>query len=200
MTTTGWSESINAYIKRFIGSRTTLKDFVKQVDIAIDDIEQNQSSDTMLDTYRSSSLRTLSPLENQAHNALTPYSFKMFQEEFAMATQYSIPQEHERTFFVQHYKEASSQKHKVNWDGKFATCSCKQFEFSGILCRHVLSVFLHKDCYEIPQMYLPMKWHRQAMQMDNTPHVEEQVLEDRDLLLDDNTMTSQDDCINCPPI
>ena len=47
----------------------------------------------MLETFRGSSLRTLSPLEDQAHNVLTPYAFKKFQKEFERATQYSVHQE-----------------------------------------------------------------------------------------------------------
>ena len=47
----------------------------------------------MLETFRGSSLRTLSPLEDQAHNVLTPYTFKNFQKEFERATQYSVHQE-----------------------------------------------------------------------------------------------------------
>ncbi|XWS68449.1 hypothetical protein CRYUN_Cryun04dG0091000 [Craigia yunnanensis] len=170
MITTGRSESINAFIKRFIGSHICLKDFVKQVDIVIEDIEQNQAYDTMLDTYRSSFLRTLTLLEEQAHNVLTPYSFKMFQEEFGRATQYSVLRQDECAFFLKHYKEPTSQNHMVHWDGKLATCSCKQFEFLGILCRHILSVFIHNDCYEIPQIYFPSRWCGQALKMDDMLH------------------------------
>ncbi|WJX78103.1 histidine decarboxylase [Trifolium repens] len=42
MTTTGRSESINEFIKRFINSHTSLTDFAKQVEIAIDDIKQKE--------------------------------------------------------------------------------------------------------------------------------------------------------------
>ena len=116
----------------------------------------------MLETYRGSSLRSLSPLEDQAHGVLTPYAFKIFQEEFGRATQYSVLQENSIEFVLQYYKDETSQRHKVLWDGKMTYCSCKNFEFWGILCRHVLSVFLHKDCYKIPSLYLPPRWCREA--------------------------------------
>ena len=106
----------------------------------------------MLETYRGSSLRTLSPLEEQAHSVLTPYAFKKFQEEFGRATQYSVLQENGIEFVLQYYKDETSQKHMVFWDGEMTTCSCKHFEFWSILCHHVLRVFLHKDCYKIPPM------------------------------------------------
>ena len=49
-------------------------------------------------------------------------------------------------------------------------CSCKNFEFWGIFCRHILSVFLHKDCYQIPSLYLP-------------PQCQEASLSEKELLL-----------------
>ena len=61
-------------------------------------------------------------------------------------------------FVLQYYKDETSQKHKVLWDCEVTNCSCKHFEFWGILCRHILNVFLHKDCYHIPPMYLPSRW------------------------------------------
>ena len=41
-------------------------------------------------------------------------------------------------------------------------CSCKYFEFWGILCCHVLKIFLHKDCHQIPHMYLLSRWSCEA--------------------------------------
>ncbi|KAG5535968.1 hypothetical protein RHGRI_023678 [Rhododendron griersonianum] len=105
MTTTGRSESINAFIKRFISSHTNLGQFVKQVDLAIEDIDQVQLHDTMLETYRGSSLRTMSPLEEQAHNVLTPYCFKKFQEQFGRAALYSLTHEDGHMFVLKYYEE-----------------------------------------------------------------------------------------------
>ena len=65
----------------------------------------------MLEKYRGSSLRTLSPIEEQAHSVLTPYAFKNFQEEFGRATQYSMLQENGIEFVLQYYEEKTSQKH-----------------------------------------------------------------------------------------
>ena len=112
----------------------------------------------MLETYRGSSLRSLSPLEDQTHSVLMPYAFKIFQKKFGRATQYSVLQENNIEFVLQYYKDETSQRHKVLWDGKMTYCSCKNFEFWGILCRHILSVFLYKDCFHIPPLYLPSRW------------------------------------------
>ncbi|KAF7812001.1 protein FAR1-RELATED SEQUENCE 11-like isoform X1 [Senna tora] len=71
MTTTGRSESINAFIKRFINSQTSLSTFFKQVDFAIEDIQRKEEHDAMLVKCRGSSLKTISPLQEQAHGVLT---------------------------------------------------------------------------------------------------------------------------------
>ena len=106
-------------------------------DLAIEDVDQTQSHDTMLETCRGSSLRTFSPLEEETHSVLTPYAFKKFQEKFGRATQYFVFQENGNDFVLQYYKDKTSQKHMVFWDGEMATCNYKHFEFWGILCHHI---------------------------------------------------------------
>ena len=77
----------------------------------------------MLEKYRGSSLRSLSPIEEQTHSVLTPYAFKNFQEDFGRATQYSVLQEIGIEFVLQSYEEKTRQKHLVLWDGEMTSCS-----------------------------------------------------------------------------
>ena len=67
----------------------------------------------MLETYRGSSLRSLSPLEDQVHSVLTPYAFKIFQEEFGRLTKYSVLQENGIKFVLKYYKDETSRMYKV---------------------------------------------------------------------------------------
>ena len=62
----------------------------------------------MLEKYRGSALRTMSPLEKQAHGVLTPFCFKKFQEEFGRATLYSLLFANGHEFVVRHYEKANS--------------------------------------------------------------------------------------------
>ncbi|KAG5541282.1 hypothetical protein RHGRI_021205 [Rhododendron griersonianum] len=75
MTTTGRSESINEYVKRFISSHTNLEKFVRQVSniyfLKFFIILKKK----MLQKYRGSTLRTMLPLEEQACGVLTPFLF-----------------------------------------------------------------------------------------------------------------------------
>lgn len=53
--------------------------------------------------------------------------------------------------------------HSVFWDGVTTSCSCKNFEFWDKLCRHILRVFSHRDCFKIPTVYLPLRWHHKTL-------------------------------------
>ncbi|KAL2895248.1 Protein FAR1-RELATED SEQUENCE 11 [Bienertia sinuspersici] len=66
MITTGRSESINAFIKRFISSHICLTDFVKQLHMAVEEISQGRSHNKVIATLKPVSLNTKSPLEKQA--------------------------------------------------------------------------------------------------------------------------------------
>ena len=80
-------------------------------------------------------------------------------------------------------------------------CSFKNFEFGGILCRHVLSVFLHKDCYQIPSLYLPPRWcHEASLSEKELLVVDDENLVDKENTVDANVndMIVGDCFINCP--
>ncbi|KAG5526926.1 hypothetical protein RHGRI_032995 [Rhododendron griersonianum] len=43
-----------------------------------------------------------------------------------------------------------------------ATCSCQMFEFSGLLCRHVLAIFRVTNVLTLPSHYILKRWTRNA--------------------------------------
>lgn len=114
----------------------------------------------MLDTYRGSCLRTLLPLEEQVSGIFMKFSFKKFEEQFERATLYKVLKLTQVTFKVKYYKHSHTQNHVVIWENDVGSCSCKNFEFRGIICRHILSVFLYEDCFRISVTYLPLHWCR----------------------------------------
>ncbi|KAJ8431011.1 hypothetical protein Cgig2_017189 [Carnegiea gigantea] len=88
------------------------------VDLAIEDVEQSQLHHTMLETYRANPLGSMSPLEKQAFDILTPFCFKRFQDEFARASQYMMFEVNPYEFVVQHHGTGATSKHRVFWDVK----------------------------------------------------------------------------------
>ncbi|KAL2898336.1 Protein FAR1-RELATED SEQUENCE 11, partial [Bienertia sinuspersici] len=129
-----------------------------QVEVAIREITQRQLHDNMLAITKIDGLRVNSPMEKQASQVLTPFAFEKFREEWSRSCQYSIKYVDGYNYTVKYYANEISRCHIVFWDSNVAMCSCKQFEFMGIICRHIFRVFLQVDCHEVPPMYLPIRW------------------------------------------
>lgn len=126
-----------------------------------------QSQNTLVATLKPTSLLTKSPLEEQAFQVLTPFAFKKFQEEFKRVNLYFLLQVEGHKFTVRYYEGVHHKNHNVFWDENNALCRCKNFEFWGILCRHILRVFTHTNCFKIPTIYLPKRWCSGSSQSDS---------------------------------
>ncbi|XP_074265499.1 protein FAR1-RELATED SEQUENCE 11-like [Silene latifolia] len=170
------------------------------IDLAVGDIGQTQLHHTKLDTYRGSCLRTSSSLEEQVYKVFTSFSFKKFQEEFERANQYTVCLDHTHVFIVRHYKELRAQKHNVVWNCDNISCSCKLFEFWGILCRHVLSVFIHKDRFDIPVRYLPLRWCRDEFHTRVIVPPLNQTISNSEVLSSEIINLGEDNHIHNPPV
>ncbi|KAK9282291.1 hypothetical protein L1049_005205 [Liquidambar formosana] len=159
MTSTFQSESINAYIQRFLSAQSLLDNFVEQVAAVVDYKDQAGAKQKMQRKVHKVSLKTGSPIESHAATVLTTYAFCKLQEELVLAPQYASLMVDDNYFIVRHHTEMDG-GYKVLWapHDEFISCSCHQFEFSGILCRHVLRVLSTNNCFHIPDQYLPVRW------------------------------------------
>jgi len=139
-----------------------------------------------------------SPLEDQAFRAVTSFSFKKFQDELERASQYSLVHVEGHEFILKHYK-SDGRNHRVFWDGNITTCSYKNFEFWGILCRHILRVFIHKDCFQIPSYYLPPCWCSRVPKPSSEESGILLAVEVSQQSIQDNDDSRNRDGILCPP-
>jgi hypothetical protein len=51
---------------------------------------------------------------------------------------------------------------KFDPNGSKVSCSCKKFEFVGVLCRHALKVLDHNNIKELAPEYILKRWTRHA--------------------------------------
>ncbi|KAI4298920.1 hypothetical protein L6164_032429 [Bauhinia variegata] len=163
MTTIGQSMVINAFIQRFLSAQTRLAQFVEQVAFAVDFKDQTGEQQTTQQNLQNICLKTGAPMESHAVRILTPFAFSKLQEQLLLAAHYaSFPMED--SFLVTYHTKTEGGR-KVYWAPKeeIISCSCHQFEFSGILCRHALRVLSTGNCFQIPDMYLPIGWRRISM-------------------------------------
>ncbi|KAI8522626.1 hypothetical protein RHMOL_Rhmol13G0010700 [Rhododendron molle] len=164
MTSSFQSESMNAYIQRFLSVQSVLDNFVEQL-VAVVDVKDVGAKQKMQRKVQKVPLKTGSPMESHAATVLTPYAFSKLQEELVLAPQYASLMVDENYFIVRHHTEMDGGS-KVIWGPhEYISCSCHQFEFSGILCRHVLRVLSTNNCFHIPDQYLPIRWRDIASAM-----------------------------------
>ncbi|KAK2644976.1 hypothetical protein Ddye_020171 [Dipteronia dyeriana] len=109
---------------------------------------------------------TGSPIESHAANVLQPYAFGQLQEELVMAPQQAS------VLLDKHHTEMEGACNVV-WIPcrEHIRCRCHQFEFSGILCRHVLRVLSTNNCFQIPDRYLPIRWRSVSSSFEKRIHL-----------------------------
>ncbi|KAJ7955185.1 protein FAR1-RELATED SEQUENCE 11-like [Quillaja saponaria] len=153
------SDSINALIQRFLSAQSQLDRFVEQVADIVEFNDRAGGKQKMQRKLQKLCLKTGSPIESHAATVLTPYAFSKLQEELVLAPQYASLLLDEGCFQVRHHTQIDGGC-KVFWVPcqEHISCSCHHFEFSGILCRHVLRVMSTNNCFHIPDQYLPARW------------------------------------------
>ncbi|KAK9029347.1 hypothetical protein V6N11_026466 [Hibiscus sabdariffa] len=160
MTTTGHSKAVNSFIQRFLSAQTRLPHFVEHVAVAVDFKDPAAEQQTMQQNLQNICLKTGAPMESHAASILTPFAFSKLQEQLVLAAHYASFQMDDG-FLVRHHTKLEGGQ-KVYWVPQegIISCSCHQFEFSGILCRHALRVLSTGNCFQIPDRYLPLRWRR----------------------------------------
>ncbi|XP_073066191.1 protein FAR1-RELATED SEQUENCE 11-like [Primulina eburnea] len=163
MSSTFKSEMINSYIQRFLSAQSAPDNFVEQVALVLDARDQIGSKSKIQPKVPQVYLKTGSPIESHVATILTPYAFCKLQEELVSAPQYATMLVDQSYFIVRHHTEVDGGC-KVLWvpHDEFISCTCRHYEFSGILCRHVLRVLSTSNCFRIPDQYLPLRWRHSS--------------------------------------
>ncbi|KAG9439113.1 hypothetical protein H6P81_019278 [Aristolochia fimbriata] len=166
MSSSQQSESINSFFDGFVNARTPLDEFVCQYDKALVSHRVDEEEEDFKTMYSKPVLSSEHPLEIQAGKLYTRVILGIFQEEFrrshSLLTERVSSKDLGLTYSVG--KHGVDRKHVVSYmgDGRdgevFANCSCKMFEHEGILCRHILKLFLKFDVIEIPSKFILHRW------------------------------------------
>ncbi|KAL6193684.1 hypothetical protein ACLB2K_034768 [Fragaria x ananassa] len=169
MTSICHSDSINAFIQRFLGVVSQLDRFVEHAADIVNYSDRTGAKQKLQQKLQRVCLKTGSPIESHAASVLTPYAFGKLQEELVLAPQYASLPVDEFCFQVRHHTQADGGC-KVIWvpSQEHISCSCCEFEFTGILCRHVLRVLSNNNCFRIPNQYLPTRWCDVSSSSTNT--------------------------------
>lgn len=110
------------------------------------------------------------PIEEHARRILTPYAFNVLQHEIVLSMQYATREMANGSHLVRHYRKMD-EEFLVIWipENEQIHCSCKEYEHSGILCRHSLRVLTAKNYFELPEKYFLHRWRSEtsSVRMDD---------------------------------
>ncbi|KAA8547929.1 hypothetical protein F0562_004358 [Nyssa sinensis] len=161
------SGSVNSLFDGYVNARTTLQDFAEQYEKALDDRYEKEAKAEFETFYTKPILKTPLPIEKQVAEVYTRKMFTIFQDEIfqslVLAVKLSGDEGSISTYEVARFDE----EHKVyfvafNLSEQSASCSCKMFQFEGILCRHVIAVFKATNIFMLPPHYILKRWTRNA--------------------------------------
>lgn len=163
MSPTQQCESRSLFFEGYVNVQTDAEMFIQQYEKALDTRFEKEVKADFDTIYALPVLKTPSPMEKQAAELYTWKIFTKFQEELIETSVYTANKVSEEGE-ISTYKVAKlDEEHKAYTvmfsDSEIrATCSCQMFEYSGILCRHILTVFRVTSVLTLPSHFILKRW------------------------------------------
>ncbi|CAL0317570.1 unnamed protein product [Lupinus luteus] len=156
-----------SFFDGFVNQQTTLPMFFRQYELALESCLEKEIESDAETICTTPVLKTPSPMEKQAADLYTRKIFSKFQEELVETFVYTANRIDEDgpniKFRVAKYEDdQKAYTVTINHSELRASCSCQMFEYSGILCRHVLTVFTVTNVLTLPSHYILKRWTRNA--------------------------------------
>ncbi|KAL5697724.1 hypothetical protein ACHQM5_028841 [Ranunculus cassubicifolius] len=173
MTTSQRSESMNSLLKRYFSGCLILRQLVEEFEKAmfnrLDDEAYEENK-----TREAPDLFSRWEVEREASKVYTRKKFAEFQQQLfkivdlrvVLEVDAEVPRatsETSQSYIVSDLVGGRNRKVTYSPLDETVSCSCKKFEFDGILCSHVLKVFREINLKSISSQYYLKRWSRDAM-------------------------------------
>lgn len=167
-------ESISSYYDGFVYPKTSLKQFFSKYEMILENKYKKEWQADEESSHRSPLTVTKFYMEEQLAKAYTINMFRKFQDELK-ATMYCdgmpikvdgrlVTFEVKECSYMEDGKDTESRTYEVYFckeEPKVEIeCECGFVQFTGILCRHALSVLKLQEIFEIPKDYVLDRWRR----------------------------------------
>ncbi|XP_058098853.1 protein FAR1-RELATED SEQUENCE 5-like [Magnolia sinica] len=165
MKSTQRCESLNKDLKRYLHPGKNILRFLEHFERLVDD-RTNAGLEANFKMTQSSPTVTF-PINILEHAAsvYTTTIFKLFQSEYTNSLGQTVEKLEESGMVIK-YQVRESKNHRfhivtVNSTDEFFECSCRKFEFMGILCSHILKATNH-TLTRLPPKYILKRWTIEA--------------------------------------
>ncbi|WCJ19052.1 FAR1-related sequence 3 [Euphorbia peplus] len=161
------SQGVSSFFDGYVNQQTTIPLFFKIYERALEHSIEKEIEADYDTTCTTPVLKTPSPMEEQAANLYTKKVFAKFQEELVETFVYTA-NNIEGDEVASKYRVAKYEHDDkayivdLNVSGVKASCSCQMFEYCGVLCRHILTVFTVTNILRLPPHYILKRWTRSA--------------------------------------
>ncbi|MQL75459.1 hypothetical protein Taro_007800 [Colocasia esculenta] len=147
MVSTQRCESINKVLKQYLDIRQSMLSFFDNFERLVDDKRSKEHEADF--NMRQRFIRVYALFEDQYKRGID-LVYEVCEESM------------DKTIYL--VFDDPKHEHKVTFSSvdTLALCTCKKFEFTGILCRHVIQIFLHNQIKCIPDRYILQRWTREA--------------------------------------
>ncbi|XP_058208154.1 protein FAR1-RELATED SEQUENCE 9-like [Rhododendron vialii] len=167
MNTTERSEGINSFFDGFVTHTSNLKEFVVMYEKALNRIVKRENDEDFESKHKFRIVNDHEFLLKHVGKMYTRNVFNKFKESWSKVFYYKVENVRNGNgfqYFVVKSKDDELEKFEVTLDSQTyeGKCECQQFEFVGILCVHILKVFVRLDIDEIPEHFILPQWKQKA--------------------------------------
>ncbi|XP_020090013.1 protein FAR1-RELATED SEQUENCE 9-like isoform X1 [Ananas comosus] len=109
-------------------------------------------------------LYSYDPIEVQARDIYTKRNFFEFKEQLRLISGHSLLELEKNSLYktTAIHNPTMTYTVSVNRLAEKVSCNCKMFEFTGLLCSHILKVLHYIGIYSIPSHYILKRWTKNA--------------------------------------
>ncbi|KAK4486778.1 hypothetical protein RD792_006639 [Penstemon davidsonii] len=157
---------MNSVLKRYVSYKNNMLQFFQHFQRLIDDRRYKEMREDLRNSQSTPELPFRVEILKHAVSVYTHEVFRKFQIEVSKAYDSTLELCSE-TRDLSKYKITPYRKHHK----KFVTynsstcevsCSCRKFEFAGILCSHALTVLSFRKVVRIPEIHIKKRWTKKA--------------------------------------
>lgn len=165
-------ECVATFFDGCVYPRTSIKQFFNKCEMTLLGKFKKEAQTDSESFHKTPLIISKFYMEEQLSKVYTLNMFKKFQDELK-ATMYChvtpvkadgsiITFDIKECSYIEDGKRTESKDHEVlfNADTVEVQCICGFYNFHGILCRHVLSVFKFQQIFEIPSDYIVDRWKK----------------------------------------
>ncbi|XP_016651501.1 PREDICTED: protein FAR1-RELATED SEQUENCE 5-like [Prunus mume] len=162
------AECSHGFFKQYISRKNSLMDFIIRFERALSHQRQKELVADHVDAFEVAQCILPMSMNKQMATLYTRTMFQKFEQELIQST----------TCFLELKTEDASKvvfnvSERKNWetrvaevvyvkDSDHASCSCKRFEFVGIICKHILALFRRDQIEYMPDKYILKRWKKTA--------------------------------------